>query len=400
MRRNAARKMGNVRPSRATRTATKPAPARFAAIDGLRGVACLAVVAHHAYYSAGRYTWPLGLPKLLSYGYLGVEIFFALSGFCLAYPLLARDSNDWVLYAKRRARRILPAYWAVLVLLLGASLIIDRLRIEPFFTEGVLIVPSLRQFFYVATLIAVWFNPVFWTLTVEARWYFVLPFCTAITRRVGAAALFIASVAISAAYALVEPFLSGRLQLVLGPLPLFLPLFASGIGAAVLLRRCGEELNRTAVYAIRFAIVSSLILIACFTPAHPDSVFRYSRIVPGGLLAAALLAAALWDPLVRRALSGKLVTFIGLVSYSLYLIHLPLIQFAYAITQPWHLNERTQFLIYECVIVPLTVCVAYLFYAAFERPFLQLAPSRRTAVAQFTTDSTSHLRIDTPAHSE
>jgi peptidoglycan/LPS O-acetylase OafA/YrhL len=56
-------------------------PSHLRALDGLRGFACLAVVAHHCYYSVGRYTWPLGLPKLFSYGYLGVEIFSCSRGF-------------------------------------------------------------------------------------------------------------------------------------------------------------------------------------------------------------------------------------------------------------------------------------------------------------------------------
>jgi peptidoglycan/LPS O-acetylase OafA/YrhL len=44
-------------------------PSHLRALDGLRGFACLAVVAHHCYYSAGQYNWPFGLPKLFSYGF-------------------------------------------------------------------------------------------------------------------------------------------------------------------------------------------------------------------------------------------------------------------------------------------------------------------------------------------
>src|SRR5436190_4496676 len=133
---------------------------RFAAVDGLRGVACLAVVLHHAYYHAGRYQWPLGLPRLLSYGYLGVEIFFVLSGFCLAYPLLntAKPAASWSTYAKRRARRILPAYWAALILLLIGSLVLTYWHVGVFSEDRLLVVPSGRQFFYAFFLVGVWFN--------------------------------------------------------------------------------------------------------------------------------------------------------------------------------------------------------------------------------------------------
>jgi peptidoglycan/LPS O-acetylase OafA/YrhL len=385
------------RPSRRINPAAKPTE-RFAGIDGLRGLACLAVVAHHAYYSAGQYQWPLGLPKLLSYGYLGVEIFFVLSGFCLAYPMLDRDpaSVDWWLYTKRRVRRILPGYWAVLLLLLVASWVIAHFRIEPFFSDRVLIVPTVRQFFYVATLIAVWFNPVFWTLTVEARWYFVLPLSVAFVRRRGVTVLLVLTILISGAYALVEPTLPGRLQCLLGPLPLFMPLFASGTAVAAVFRRRGGTIHRRWVILNRLAFACSLVLIGYFTPAHPENAFRYSRIVPGGLLATTLLVAALCDPAVKHFLSSKLLTIIGLVSYSLYLIHLPVIQFTWSLTRHLPFAEWQQCLLYQGVVVPACVCLSYAFYVAFERPFLALARSRRTAVARLHPEEATKLQIERP----
>lgn len=356
---------------------------RFAAVDGLRGLACLAVVAHHAYYHAGRYQWPWGLPQVFSYGYLGVEIFFVLSGFCLAYPLLG-ESNvaiSWSTYAKRRARRILPAYWAALALLLIGSLVLAHWHVGVLSENRLLLVPSGRQFFYAFFLIGVWFNPVFWTLTLEARWYFLLPFAIQLARRAGVAALWIASVALSALYAFLEPLQPGRLEFIIGPLPLFLPLFASGMCAAALLRRQPAVFSPRLVAANRSGIVISLLLVAVFTPSHPENGFPFSRIIPGGLLATTLLIAALWDPLARRVLSSRFLAITGLVSYSLYLVHLPMIQFAYSITSRWALADWQQLLLYQGIVVPICIGAAALFYVCFERPFLMLVPSRRTAVA-------------------
>ncbi len=205
-------------------------PSHLRALDGLRGFACLAVVAHHCYFSAGRYTWPLGLPRLFSYGYLGVEIFFVLSGFCLAYPLLKQPDrpDDWARYARHRVRRIFPPYWAAYLLFFALSLLIYWQQIEPLMQTRLLALPSFRQFLYTFFLVAVWFNPAFWTLTVEARWYAIFPLCIKIARRFGAGLLLLSAIIGSAVFALVENQLSGRVRFVVGPLPLFLPLFVMG----------------------------------------------------------------------------------------------------------------------------------------------------------------------------
>jgi peptidoglycan/LPS O-acetylase OafA/YrhL len=97
-------------------------------LDGIRGLACLYVAMYHAAIFAGHY----GLARashgeeysalgnaikfLTSFGHYGVAVFIVLSGFCLAIPV-ARDAGLNLRggigeYLKRRARRILPTYYA------------------------------------------------------------------------------------------------------------------------------------------------------------------------------------------------------------------------------------------------------------------------------------------------
>jgi peptidoglycan/LPS O-acetylase OafA/YrhL len=150
-----------------------------------------------------------------------VEIFFVLSGFCLSYPLLKEPArpDDWARYARHRLRRIFPPYWAAYLLFLGLSLLIQWQQIEPLLQEQLLPVPSLRQFFVTFLLVGVWFNPAFWTLTVEVRWYAALPFCVTIVRKIGVALLLL-SVIGSAAFAMLESRLPGRLRFLAAELPL------------------------------------------------------------------------------------------------------------------------------------------------------------------------------------
>jgi peptidoglycan/LPS O-acetylase OafA/YrhL len=356
-------------------------PSHLLALDGLRGFACLAVVAHHCYFSTGRYTWPLGLPKLFSYGYLGVEIFFVLSGFCLAYPLLKQPArpDDWARYARHRARRIFPPYWAAYFLFLALSLLIHWQQIEPLVQAGLLPVPSFRQFLYTFPLIAVWFNPAFWTLLVEVRWYAVLPFCVKIARKIGVVLLLLLSVIGSAAFAILESQLSGRLQLVFAKLPLFLPLFVMGVALAAFYVRRPMQIPSWLVPVNRVAHFAVIALLFWQTPAHPAADFNFHRIIPGGLLAAGLMFATLYDPFLRRLMCARPLPGIGLFSYSLYLLHLPLIEICYRLTGSGSWSEWKQFVFYYGVIFPACVSFAYAFYLIFERPFLRMNRNKMLA---------------------
>lgn len=86
---------------------------RLAAIDGLRGVAILMVVLLHLWQVAGRpalAVGPLALSAVIGCGQLGVMLFFAISGFCLYYPVAAGKPFGAGNFFLRRAVRILPAY--------------------------------------------------------------------------------------------------------------------------------------------------------------------------------------------------------------------------------------------------------------------------------------------------
>jgi peptidoglycan/LPS O-acetylase OafA/YrhL len=99
---------------------------KLAVINGLRGLAILAVIAHHAFFDAFKYGWaensiPLPLDILFSSGWLGVNLFFFLSGFVLYLPF-AKGSRGMTTRAelldfyRRRALRLLPLYTFVWVL--------------------------------------------------------------------------------------------------------------------------------------------------------------------------------------------------------------------------------------------------------------------------------------------
>ena len=84
---------------------------RFSALDGLRAISVLAVVWHH--------TEGVGRDGLLGRGYLGVQMFFAISGFLITTLLLRERARTGCIslrkFYARRTLRILPLYYAVLI---------------------------------------------------------------------------------------------------------------------------------------------------------------------------------------------------------------------------------------------------------------------------------------------
>ena len=352
--------------------------AHFQSIDGLRGLACLAVVVHHCYLFAGECPWPLGLPALLSRGYLGVEVFFVLSGFCLAYPILRHPERptDWRQFAYKRAWRILPAYWAAVLLLAFLGMVFRAFQIQPFAATDMFAALNIRQWIYTLFLIGINYNVSFWTLNLEARWYFLFPVAMSLYRRFNIRLLIALSCVISIAYVVMQhKFHSEKMQFLTGHFIPYAPLFALGIACAHLFVNQKYRAWRWVTpLACRFGVLFSLALIGVFLQAHPPPYdgrpLIYMRLIPGGLLAVSLILGALCDPVIQRVLAWKPLAGVGLCSYSLYLLHLPLIQMMYCVTKPLHWTPMAQFFFYYGLMVMFCIGIAYVFYRAVELPFL------------------------------
>src|SRR5918911_2025059 len=147
---------------------------RIPELDGLRGLAVLAVLCAHYFGEV-----PHGL-RFLTFGWLGVDLFFVLSGFLIGGILIAnRESSGYFsTFYIRRACRIFPAYYAVVALTLTASALL-KLKGAPWFDP--LLPPAAyltyTQNFAIALIGRAqgdWLLPT-WTLAVEEQFYLLLP---------------------------------------------------------------------------------------------------------------------------------------------------------------------------------------------------------------------------------
>ena len=151
---------------------------RFKTIDGLRGIAALAVVVFHL-HGATKVAFGDWLPSLLdrffAAGHYGVDIFFVISGFVIAFSIRSA-APTWGFvgrFALRRSIRLDPPYWTAIALELAVQALALRLG----FSEQPL--PSLAavaaHFLYLQNLLGLGnVVDVFWTLCFEIQFYLAL----------------------------------------------------------------------------------------------------------------------------------------------------------------------------------------------------------------------------------
>ena len=293
-------------------------------IDGLRAFAVLAVVLHHAF------------PKTVRGGFVGVDIFFVISGFLISAILFAEISEHRFSlsgFYGRRVRRLFPA----LAVCLAAVLAYGFVCLMPFELAQL----GKHVFFGASFLsnIALWnesgyfdtaakFKPLLhlWSLGIEEQFYIVWPALLYVALRIKASfgrllgALFVASFAIN--IALANTNISADFYL---PLSRFWELLA---GAALARMRPIDLSPNVRSWISATGLAALLISVALFTPATRFPGWPALLPVAGAM---AVIVAGPDAAPNRFILSHRVVVFIGLISYPLYLWHWPLISYAYVI---------------------------------------------------------------------
>ncbi|MDB5581791.1 MAG: acyltransferase [Bradyrhizobium sp.] len=324
-------------------------------IDGLRAFAVCAVVLFHA-----------GIPAL-SGGFVGVDVFFVISGYLITQILLRDDSI--VRFYQRRARRILPALFVMLavVLIAGLCVILPHDLSEVSKSAGATVLFFSNIFFwqqagYFAVGTELWPLLHTWSLGVEEQYYIVFPLIVRLMRRVRVmrvAAVF-AALAI-ASFALAQYGIDARKQTFVfyaSPTRAWELLVGSILATGVLPAMRATWL-RSAASALGLAGV--LVPVFLYTSATPfpgagalAPVLGTALLIwSGGSGPHALLPVLRWEPFRR----------IGLISYSLYLWHWPILALArYVAIDPLTTTQTI------CAVAGAFVA-AWLSWRYVERPF-------------------------------
>jgi peptidoglycan/LPS O-acetylase OafA/YrhL len=290
-------------------------------------------------------------------------------------------------FLQRRARRILPPYYAALALCLGLiyTVIGDwtgtlwdvPIKVKESPGTSILAHVLLLQDLFATSHI----NYVFWSIAVEWQIYFAMPILVWAWRKYGAG--FVVGAALTLGYALMFGFSETRLE---RANPHYLGMFALGMLAAYVVRseqpvfaRLRERVPWAWLGLSAFLVAAGLVRYWGLGPS--TSRFPYLDL-PVGVMATALLISTSSAPssLLERVFSFRPLVFVGTFSYSLYLIHAPLLQLLWQYgLNPLGLRSDALFLVLMTAGLALVLLCSYLFHLAFEAPFMRAASSERSA---------------------
>ncbi len=334
-------------------------------LDGLRALAAGLVVFHHLLLGG-----PTG-------GFIGVPIFFVLSGFLITSlivrELSATGSLDVRRFWRRRMFRLYPALVVGAVLAVGLAVVTDTYRFETVLDALVssVYLEDVKYWLFMHRGFSLFTNP--WSLGVEAQYYAIWPVLVAAAVRRRPPGWLIAPCAVAIVVclllsALVQDHVGRSLLLgtsvgVTYDFPLFsavpllvgstlgLALVAPG-GVARLLRRPGV------------AAIAIVVLAIAFVFADANSALTLFAALPAVYLAAAAVIGSIVmgrTGLLARALSSAVLVWLGRRSYAVYLFHWPIS----VVARPLMASERVP------LVLGTTLVLAELSWRLVETPFLR-----------------------------
>lgn len=348
---------------------------RLAGLDGIRGLAALYVVINHVFLRAFP-GYPVDHAPFWAgwfiYGRFAVVVFIVLSGFSLA---LSPARHGWRLdgisrFARRRAWRILPAYWAALAFSLAVAwLIVPQPGHGMPDAKSVVVNGLLVQNFVGAHSP----NAAFWSMAVEAQLYVLFPLLLLIVRRRSGVTMLAAVMLVVAAVGIFGPHITRVDTFVIQSPPDLAALFAVGIVCAGIV---GGRSRRKSWPWHWLALAAAAPVLA--TISWRGSVWTLDHLfwvdlAFGPAVACVLAGLATGRPApLARLLDLRPIRSLGLSSYSLYLTHAPIVVIVYERIVAGHVSQGAPaFIVTLAIALPLTIVFARLFASVFETPFLR-----------------------------
>lgn len=363
--------------------ASAPLLPHLSALDGLRALAVLAVMAYHAGFA--------GMPG----GFLGVEVFFVISGFLITSLLLgehaAHGRIDLRRFWLRRARRLLPALFLVIATVLAVGVLflpneVARLRAEGLAAAGYVLNwrEIVAEVSYFETIGRPSLLRHLWSLSVEEQFYVVWPLLFVLLLRWGRRA----ALALTLGGALASTLLMVALfNPELDPTRVYYGTdtrcagFLIGAALAYLLRgRLTAEPGRPAPLADTAWMAGVAVLaVICWRWTDSTWVLFHGGFAVVALITAGVIGAAVHPGarLARLLLGRGVLRWLGTRSYAVYLWHWPV----FMLTRP-HIDVPFDGLALAALRLAATVVLAELSYRLVEQPVRHGALERAWASLQ------------------
>jgi peptidoglycan/LPS O-acetylase OafA/YrhL len=358
------------------KTATDQSRSHYPALDGLRGIAILLVVFYHNF----------GFINYFFFGWIGVDLFFVLSGFLITDILLkTRNSSNYLRnFYVRRVLRIFPLYYLALILFLV---------LIPNFAPNILSLDYyVQNQFWFWTYLQNWlfiFHHIpsgtaalshFWSLAVEEQFYLVWPFIILLFKKTKTLIYLLIALLVGV---ITLRFILWTYQienLAYFNLYTFSRIDGICIGSLLAVLR---TVNHKAINRYFTIIVLGLATLNfVFYFFNKQNQFSYPYLAIAGYTTFAVIFGLLvnegverQDTVISKFLSFQLFRFFGTISYSLYVFHWPLYLMLYPILKRWaekNIEFITPSVVTSIIATGLSVILAWLSFHFFEKRFLTL----------------------------
>lgn len=357
------------------------------ALHGLRGMAALGVLLFHwnSFFPAlNLYVHGLNLPLNpfwpINFGWLGVSLFFVLSGYLLGGKLLAADLDGPTIrrYWKRRFLRIYPAVWLQIPVLLLAAIWLPHAFDWPKPAE---IAQNALLWIHFPPNHVSPLNGVWWTLPIELMFYVVLPGVIWLGRRTGWPAVLAGALLLGLAWRwmLVQTYGdTGYLsrEYLASALPASLATFVYGLLLNFAPRVSSPWIVRAGLALFVAAYVATTAWLRAHLATYWSGDWLFLVWNPLMHVSIALLVwLALQPGIVNRVMSTRALEWLGEVSYGVYLWHFPvLIVLRALVGNAW--NSAAGSSVALLATLALTLPLAWLSYTLVERPVMGWARRR------------------------
>ncbi len=366
-------------------------------LDGLRALAALSVFAVH-YNQIVRLNYhmgPISIDRLFANGNHGVSLFFSLSGFLLSLPFWRAMASEGPFpslraYAVRRMTRILPAYYTALT----ALVLLNNLWRVPEARLDILLHYTFLFNYTEFTIFSI--NPPFWTLAVEVQFYMLLPCIFLLIRKIPVLKPWLVIIVLAiGAYGVHYCLMSTVTRIIPWPyspwltwirpygavlshsLPANLPHFLIGVGAAGFFL-WNDSLNppektwRTNEAVFWVCLTLTLVLLGTGLSEKIELPYGPYGLPLVPLLPAAMIVAAPKTHIAGKILDGFILRRLGLISYGIYIYHLPCLQHLDRYLSTRGIDAAEHWVLFGCVGMGLTILIATVSYVLIEKPIMRL----------------------------
>jgi peptidoglycan/LPS O-acetylase OafA/YrhL len=333
-------------------------------IDGLRSIAVLSVVFHH--FS----------PEIIPGGYIGVDIFFVISGYLIAGIIkkeIEENNFTFIGFYERRVRRIFPALFGVLIFstilgffyLLPSDFIVTLRGLigTLFFVSNLVFWRDFKDGYFGATedgLIPLVHT---WSLSVEEQFYVFFPLFLFLIYKFRFSKLFTISTLIIVFFVslfLSAYFIADKPVAVFFVTPFRIWELLAGV---VLAFNIFPEIKNRFLNEILSILAFLAVIYPCFFYSNLTIFPGFSALLPVVGSAMLIHLGKTNNSLIKSLLKLKVFVFIGLISYSLYLWHWPILVFSKYMSQNFFLLENT------FVLFIISLLISSLSYFYIEQPF-------------------------------